>query len=129
MGKKKEKIFFLESVDKFGPMWYNITMEGARPQEKKEERKMTIEQTIFEIHMKDYWTEEDKKFLNEHRDVSIYPKRDPKITEEINRQVEEKYLARMQKREEAKKKLEEGRAEREKMLADILAKCGLTYKG
>ena len=90
---------------------------------------MTIEQTIFEIHMKDYWTEEDKKFLNEHRDVSIYPKRDPKITEEINRQVEEKYLARMQKREEAKKKLEEGRAEREKMLADILAKCGLTYKG
>ena len=90
---------------------------------------MTIEQQIFAIHMKDRWTEEDKRFLNEHRDVSIYPKRDPKITEEINRQVEERYLAKMQRREEMKKKLEEGRAERKKELADMLAKCGLTYKG
>ena len=79
---------------------------------------MTIEEQVFAIHMKDYWTEEDRQFLNAHRDVSIYPERDAKAVEELNRKAEEKYLAQLKRQEEGRKRLE---AHRARMRAEGLA--------
>lgn len=82
---------------------------------------MTIEEQVFAIHMKDHWTAEDVQFLNAHQDVSIYPKMDPKAKEEYDRNVQKKYEAELKRREEGRKRLEEYRAKRKKMLAEGLA--------